>query len=417
MIKVCDCVMGSGKTEASITYMNEHPDDKFIYITPFLEEAARIKKCCPALHFVEPSDGIAEFNFRKSEHTAYLIHKGKNIATTHQAFKRYTADMLDDIRKKGYRLIIDENVDILEEYDVHPDDIELALRAGYISEEDDTFHLIDGSYGGRALKEMFDFLRVRDLICIDEGQKGLRLYYWILPSDLITSFKDVFILTYLFEGQNLHHFLRINGLPYELIGVDKDENGKFRFCEYPGYTPEYIRHLGDMINILDSPKLNGIGEKRTALSMTWFNNGGEPVEELRRNIDNVVRHYWADVPGDKILWGGFKDQFNKLKGKGYTKSFLVFNAKATNEYRDRYCLVYVPNIFMNVGMKMFYKKNGIEVDEDLYALSVMVQWIWRSGIRDGEKINIYIPSKRMRDLLVRWIESVSERGDKVAEAE
>ena len=28
MIKVCDAIMGSGKSSAAITYMNEHPDDE-----------------------------------------------------------------------------------------------------------------------------------------------------------------------------------------------------------------------------------------------------------------------------------------------------------------------------------------------------------------------------------------------------
>lgn len=33
----------------------------------------------------------------------------------------------------------------------------------------------------------------------------------------------------------------------------------------------------------------------------------------------------------------------------------------------------------------------------------MVQWIWRSRIRKGENINIYIPSIRMRKLLDAWM--------------
>ncbi len=33
-IKVCDAIMGSGKSSAAISYMNEHPNQKFIYITP-----------------------------------------------------------------------------------------------------------------------------------------------------------------------------------------------------------------------------------------------------------------------------------------------------------------------------------------------------------------------------------------------
>jgi hypothetical protein len=43
------------------------------------------------------------------------------------------------------------------------------------------------------------------------------------------------------------------------------------------------------------------------------------------------------------------------------------------------------------------------MDKEAYALSEMVQWIWRSAIRKGEDIWIYIPSRRMRTLLQDWL--------------
>ena len=43
------------------------------------------------------------------------------------------------------------------------------------------------------------------------------------------------------------------------------------------------------------------------------------------------------------------------------------------------------------------------MNEDLYSLSELIQWIYRSRIRNGEKINLYIPSKRMRELLIDWL--------------
>ena len=55
------------------------------------------------------------------------------------------------------------------------------------------------------------------------------------------------------------------------------------------------------------------------------------------------------------------------------------------------------------------------MDEDAYALSVMVQWIWRSAIRDGDEIYLYIPSSRMRTLLLDWIEKTSKGGNGINE--
>ena len=47
---------------------------------------------------------------------------------------------------------------------------------------------------------------------------------------------------------------------------------------------------------------------------------------------------------------------------------------------------------------------GNNIDKDIFALSEMVQFIWRSAIRNEKPINLYIPSKRMRRLVTDWID-------------
>lgn len=409
MVKVCDCIMGTGKTSASITYMNEHPHEKYVFITPYLDEANRIKNGCPNLHFIEPSDKLRQYNFRKSEHTAALIKEGRNIATTHQAFKRYTPETLECIRDQNYTLIIDENVDVLEAFDFHQDDLQLAVDAGYINDNDGIYTVARNDYKGKALHELFSLLKSRELIRMTDKDDN-SLFYWALPPDLLTSFKDVFILTYLFNGQSLHHFMEIYNIPYEFIGIERTDDGGYHFGDFPGYTPEYVHHLKDMLHILNRDRINDIGDDYYALSKSWFKRDGVDVNKLKKNVSNCFNNIWRDVPADKKLWGSYNGECNKIKGKGYTKAFLTFNSKATNAYRKRDYLVYVANVFMNVNEKKFYQMHGIQVDEDAYALSIMVQWIWRSAIRDGNEVNLYIPSKRMRTLLVNWIESTSKGG-------
>ena len=399
--------MGNGKSQSAITYMNEHPEKKFIYITPYLDEAARIKHACQDLHFIEPSNRIQAYGFKKSAHTAALIKNGKNIATTHQAFKGYTKEMLEDVRRWGYTLIVDENVDVLESLPMHEADIQMLVDDGYVQCENGVYTIAEKPYPGSLYKDVFYMLRSRELVRV-AGDDAPALYYWILPPDLFTAFEDVFILTYLFSGQSIHHFLEIYGIPYRFIGIEKTHEGNgYRFTEnLPGYTPEYVSHLGEMIHILDNSSLNRIGNRYNSLSMKWHKTSGK-VNELKNNIYNCINNIWRGIPANRKMWGTFVDQFNKLKGKGYTKSFLPFNMRATNDYRTCDHLVYPPNIFMNVGESMFYVTHGIEVDNDMYALSIMVQWIWRSAIRDGKPIYIYIPSKRMRTLLQKWIEDTS----------
>ena len=413
MIQVCDAIMGTGKSSAAITYMNEHPDDKFIYVTPYLEEAARIKNSCPEMRFVEPSEKIPEYHFKKCEHTAALIKQGRNITTTHQAFKRYTEEMLNDIKDGGYCLMIDENLDMLERYEIHQDDVQMAIDAGLIKLEDDTYRISRTDYKGTMMRELLKFLEVRDLIRLNEDGFE-KLFYWVLPPNLLTSFKNVIIMTYLFKGQSLHHMLEMYKLQYEYIGIEKTGDHQYRFCDYPGYTPEYVSEIKDMIHVIDNQKMNAIGRDRYALSMNWFAREDTDVEQLKRNISNCINNIWRDVPADKKLWGTYNGEYGVIKDKGYTKSFLTFNARATNAYKERTHLVYIANLFMNVGDKRFYCNHGVEVDDDMYALSTMVQWIWRSAIRDGKEIFIYIPSRRMRELLIDWINRVSKEGNNIA---
>lgn len=413
IVRVCDAIMGKGKSSAAITYINEHPQNKFIYITPYLDEANRIKTACPDLRFVEPSNKLPDCNFKKSLHTAVLIKEGRNIATTHQAFKSYTQSMLDDIHNQGYTLIIDENVDVLESFSFCPGDLQMAIEAGYIAEDNGVYILTGKEYVGRALSSLFALLRSRKLIRIKEDDDTC-LYYWRLPPDLITSFENVFILTYLFEGQSLHHLLEIYKIPYSYINVSRSDNGVYRFTEGTGYTPKYVFELKNKIHILDNEKMNYLGHNKNALSMAWFDRGGEDIEQLKKNIRNCFINIWKDIPSSRRLWGAYSGVYGKMRGGGYARVFLPFNTKATNAYRDRDHLVYIANCFMNVGEKLFYQSHGVEVDEDVYALSIMVQWIWRSAIRDGKDIYIYIPSSRMRNLLINWINSFSEGGEPVA---
>lgn len=417
MIMVCDCIMGTGKSSAAINYMNAHSDQKFIYITPYLDETERIQNACPQLHFVKPFIGEDENEVfhTKIQHTNQLVEAGANITTTHQAFKRYDQTTLDNIHEKGYTLIIDESVSVLDEFTFNPDDLNVIERAGYVQQENDVYRLTDSSYDGDALKDMFKLLTTRELVRIRSSAKE-SLLYWTLPLSLFQAFKDVYVLTYLFEGQGLYHFFKLYGMQYKNIGVRLDEDGQFQFSDTEFYVPEYVSHLGEMVEIVDDAKLNRIGDDWFAISKNWFATHEGDVEQLQKNIYNCVNNRWRGTPPAAKLWTSYKAVEGCLRGKGYARMHTPFNLRATNKYKDCHYLAYCLNLFMPYGERMFYNKNRISINEELYALSSMVQWIWRSAIRDGSKIYIYIPSKRMRNLLKLWIQRTSEgRGFKADE--
>lgn len=99
----------------------------------------------------------------------------------------------------------------------------------------------------------------------------------------------------------------------------------------------------------------------------------------------------------------FKPYCKYVKGEGYTKGFVSCNARGTNEFKNKKSLAYLINFFMSPDIKQFVEHYHIEFDDNLFSLSALLQWIWRSQIRDGKSIDLYIPSERMRELLKIWI--------------
>lgn len=401
--------MGTGKSSAAITYINEHPERKFIYITPYIEEATRIKNACPDLHFYAPQK-LPEYHGSKVMHTLDLVRDGVNVATTHQAFKYYPQELLDIVREKDYVLIIDENVDVLESVEENAGDIQVVIDAQCLSEyKPNTYSTGEKKYKGAACREVFRLLKTRDLIKVTADNED-SYFYWQLPPQLITAFNDVYVLTYMFSGQGLHHFFKLYDIPFEYIGVEHPDDATYRFCDTGCYVPPYVKDIKEKIHILDNAKLNKVGNERTALSMSWFQKNPEKVKQLKNNIYNYFRNVTKSKSPQR-LWCTYVDSEKKIKGKGYSNAFTPFNLRATNKYCDKNVLALCVNLYMNVGQKLLYHRMGVDVNEDAYALSTMVQWIWRSAIRNGEEIWIYIPSKRMRTLLTDWIEEVSKLGE------
>lgn len=410
MIYVCDAIMGSGKTTAAFAFMREHSDRKFIFVTPYLSEVERAIDSCPDLKMVQPSAKLRAYHFKKSEHAAALIEAGQNIATTHQAFKGYTKDMLEGIRRQRYILVIDENVDVLDTMSYTHSDVDLIVEAGYLKREGKELVESGKPYTGTLYSEMFAMLRSRQLRLYSSGE-NLDSLYWTLPPELLTSFEDVYILTYLFEGQSLYYLCRLDKLPFEKIGVRKTEDGAKVFGKYNEYIPAYTADIASRIHILDNNRMNSVGDGEHALSATWFKNRSatDPqILALKRNLINFFLYIEKDSKSSTRLWSTYASGFSKLRGGGYSKSFLAFNTRATNKYKQTKYLAYCANVYVHLNEKMFFRTYNVDVNDDLYALSVMIQWIWRSAIREGQEVTLYLPSRRMRRLLTQWLDSFSE---------
>lgn len=411
MVNVCDAIMGSGKTSATITYINEHPEERFIYFTPYLDEADRIIAACPDADFATPSSSNPRYGFSKTTHTAELVRQRRNIATTHQALMNYTPEMYAELKEAGYTVIIDETLAVLnEDQTVSRDDVNLLLWSGCIEETAPREYSITErgrAYRDGALLSLIKKLSSRSMI-VTGSETTMRSYYWEFSPLLFESAKNVFVLTYLFEGSEMSLFFRINGIEYRSIGIDHPDKNTYRFCDHPNYIPKYVARLSKMIEVEEKERMNEVGRRKTALSMNWYQSHPDEVDTLRKNLYTFFCNHHRGTPVATRMCGTFKAHWGKIRAKGYWNSDTAFSMRSTNEYADKTILAYPVNIYANAGIVRFYQSLGQEFDNDNYALSIMIQWIWRSAIRNGQPISLYLPSRRMRELLYKWIDDTQK---------
>ncbi|TDM03166.1 hypothetical protein ERX37_03510 [Macrococcus hajekii] len=434
-IKVIDAICGAGKTSYAIQMMNENTkvksigletgilyrsNKKYIYVTPFLDEVTRVINDTKAI-FSEPN---VKYRGSKLEHLKFLIENGESIVMTHVLFSMLDEETLDDIRNEGYTLIMDEVANVLEQLITTSNDINYLLKLNAISiEEKGKVRWIDDEYN-KNLNNSFDYLR--DLADTD----NLYIYneqamFWTMNVKAFTSFEEVYILTYLFDGQIQKYYYDLHEVEYEKYSV-KYENNKYHLINYDSKADKR-EEVAKLLNIYEDYQ-HETGRKSTLnsnyddfrlnvntdfyLSTTWFNKAQEcNTKRLNKNLYNYFR---TQVPtkNENIFWTtkkqyasilkNAKTKFNK-KDDRTKDNFISLNIRATNNYSHCTATAYVYNRFMNPMEKGFFEVRGIEVNENLLAVSDLVQFLFRGCIRNGEVMNCYIPSSRMRNLLYKWM--------------
>lgn len=452
-IKVIDAPCGAGKTSWSIQYMNDHQEKSYVYCTPFLDEIGRIKDACEG-RFVEPQP----WNGSKLDNFNELLGTGSNIAVTHTTFLNANTETLDRIRSGSYTLIIDEVLDVVTNFNsiqriesqerqkVTESDIQFLLDNKIISVGDDyRVKWLVGNYSDEnKYAELQKFANLNRLYCMDR-----KMLLTIFPVEIFDCFDEVYVMTYLLDGSTFKYYMEFFSLEYEKNSIMSND-GRYELTEYNADADiDFRRKCKGLIKVFQNERMNDYSGSK--LSVNWFKNSTqEEFDKLKNNLGNFFRRCvpGASAKNGDLMWtciiGKKEDDddegqyYKKLKGTGYTKirpltaeekklpqdklkklkketsCFVSGNCKATNIYIKRWVLAYCINLYMNPQIMKFFTSGNVErrkkglpeinPSKDMYGLSGMLQWIFRSRIRNGEPIIIYIPSKRMRKLLQDWFD-------------
>lgn len=411
-IKVIDSIMGSGKTSYIINMINADTSRRYIYIAPYLDQVKRIKEKCPG--FVEPDD---DGDYVKLQHFNKLIAQGKNIASTHQLFKRATEETLNNLRDKGYTLIVDEVMEVVSHEEINKQDLQDAQQLRYVKIESDTGYLVwqKEEYKGTAFSKMMQLTKLKSIVVVED-----KVFVWVFPAVIFQYFEEVYICTYMFEYQIQKYYFDLTKIDYEyyrIIGEGKEykliphdgrkvDTSTYQISIYSGNKNNIGKYKPDE-DIVDTYVPDKKKIDLNALSYNWYDNRStkQQIDRLRKDIAGYFKNETQSASA-RNLWTAPKGHKEKLEGKGYKEGFLASNARATNDHKHRDCVAYLINSFINVNVRNFFKINKIVItdrEQEGYSLSELLQFVFRSAIREGNPINLYIPSARMRYLLQDWL--------------
>lgn len=466
-ITVIDKRCGDRKSQGMVEYIKKRATntafgEKFLYITPYLEQCHSIAGTKPIEEGVDDSpkydkNGViyneSEYNLgcirmkhpnqrntegTKQESLRLLMQNREHIISTHKLFLDMKLDTLENADK--YTLVIDESLEVFDRCEIlTPKQANKLLRLNILEKQSDGItlffnrdnfgkhvNLLDGE---DAIKDT----HYEELAVLCDNKQLLlvngNILVWEFSAEILKKFKKVFILTYLFEGREMSVYLKKHNIEYEVIKGNK--GGKD------------IAHL---VEVLDDVKLNSVGDGAFALSVSKTRrlvgkkglenkppsrceydtdeqyekalkrhlryesnkelkmlSAEETNDILRRNLHTVMNNRWKAKADDRFFTC-LESNKSFIAGKNYRNNWLSFNIKATNLYRTKHHVAFLMNVFMQPSIKQVCDSANFEVDADLVALSHLIQFIFRSALRCNEPIKVYIPSERMRNLFLDYLD-------------
>ncbi len=401
-ITVVDSIMGSGKSTWARKYMNDHPEKSWWYVTPYITEVDKTVDLCSGINMKKPEENSVRHGSSKMDHLLRLIDEGANIASTHALFLQLqlTPELMEKIQNCHYHLIIDEALPVVDPRSITKDDIRGLVASGVFEVDPVDGHIIWKDYDYRGSADgLIPLTKTGTIYHPNENANAL---VWIYNPDVFRSFQLIYVMTYNFSGSRMYYYFTWLGFPMSFFQTDGEN-----LLVHNDRIMEIKDEIRTLIQVEDS-NLNDVGSSgryaSKKLSKNWYDQrkNDESINQLFRNAYNFL-HNKCHATVNETLYTTYKSIAVNNPLRGYKKAYLSCTTMATNEFRDRQYLAYLVNIFENPAVTQFFKERAdLKYDEESYALNSMLQWIWRTRIRNNESIRVYIPSGRMRGLLENW---------------
>ena len=434
-LKFCivDSAMGAGKSECLIDHirfsescrlMNEQ-NNRYIIFVPTISERDERYRNVLALKTPEErpySQSILE-----------MISNGDNIITTHSLWSLFNDDTIAAFKKSkySYAAYFDEAPSLFRDVvgggqtaDESGGMVRLGAADVKLLQEQRMVILRNGvlRYNPQCSYEkekseykVFDAVKHLSRSCTlypyGEKKGAFTSIIAFAKRELFECFRQCWFFSYLTRNSMLHKYCLLNHIDMEYYHVQEGRILKNPDGNYVETYPEGIERLV----ILDDPRFNA----DFSLSKNWFERAGKERSRFRlKQLENAFRYAYEymraqGVRSNTFMYTVFNAYRDLLRSDGRyfptAKRFLPCNTKATNDYSNCVGVAYLCNRFFDVTCVNFLARLAKEednpalaFDNDNYALSELVQFIWRSNVRVKESqqpVYVWVPDKRMRTLL------------------
>lgn len=420
-VEVLDSIMGSHKTNGIIKWMDENPDERYMYVSPLLSEVSEGSRLQTDLKYIDFEYPESKGEISKSDDLLAKLKSNVNICCTHSLYLLMDDNHLYEIERRGYIVIIDEELGVINSFKHYTaDDIKYLLENKHIhiADNDGMITWIGQDLGAQnQYKQLSNLCKAK---AIYAAKREDSVMVTQLPIQLFTAAKRVIIMTYMFEGNILDCFLRVKGV----------EVREFTEVQTTTITKEEIKKLITLIppnkTLMDYRMSSGGYDDMPQADCTTIatyirnvcRNAGANSEDVLYTFPKRLSQT-ARANGKKIRPKSFIEYKTTLtdaggkpvldkNGKPQTTTescWLYSSCRATNKYAFKWCLVHCYNRFPDKNVETYLQDYKHSPSRNTFALSELCQWVWRSRIRKHEPIVLAIGSKRMYNLFQRWLDT------------
>jgi hypothetical protein len=418
-VEVLDRLPGSGKTTAAFDFIKQRAQEsgeRWIFCTEYLSEIGSRIREADGWRVASDDEGT------KTEDFIDLLREPgvRQIAITHRLLRDYIAHNPEAMRllsMKGYNLVLDEALEeLIDPYTgIKRGDFLYHLGKEHLSIDSGNYGLVRwdddaarGYRGDTTLDPLF-----RDEGLLHAAVNGEQLHMVKIERDAVFRvFRRVIVMTYQFQLTLLAAYLAIKGIPW--VPCTDVRCGR-RVSK---------ADIGRLVHLI--PSYDRAFKRRSLTSHFWKHKArSHDFTDLNNAIRSIGRKHCRGNPSAlgyavlKECLGSKRD--GKIQPRGFPhfvpsdenpqqpcrkrSCYIPCNARARNDWAHKTVMVHAINRYPSPYIAGFLDAYGVEYSQDRFALNELLQWLYRSAIRNGEPIQAAILSERMRRLFIEWRDS------------